>query len=175
MATIFVDTDAQQAPSVMIHTSFSNQTWATLSSSQSNIGLHANMNRFVFSVDIKIDYRSFDVVVLAKSGNENYSTIQKVNIVGCRGDATFGTKTSFISETNNPNAFAMVKVIPIKDTTRIKLISDNTGKTIAYASILYSSFKHGDHTMYRVTAPDGTCVIGPSENCLVIQSTQLLP
>ena len=176
MATIFVDTDAQQAPSVMLRTSFSNQTWATLSSSQFDPpGSHTNMNRFVFNAQMETNYRSFDVIALAKTGNGIYSTGQTVNIISCRGDMTFGTKTSFISETNSASTFAMIKIIPIKDTTRIKLVNDENGRTIAYPSVLYSSFKHNDQMMYRVTAPDGTCVIGLSENCLVTQSTQLLP
>jgi hypothetical protein len=43
--------------------------------------------------------------------------------------------------------------------------------TIAKASTLYSSFNNDGTMRYKVTAHDGTCVIGPSDNCLVTKST----
>ncbi|MDE1725270.1 MAG: hypothetical protein KGH76_05180, partial [Thaumarchaeota archaeon] len=43
--------------------------------------------------------------------------------------------------------------------------------TIARASVLYSSFVNDGTMRYKVTSPDGTCVIGPSDGCLVSSST----
>ncbi|MDE1845192.1 MAG: hypothetical protein KGI10_07690, partial [Thaumarchaeota archaeon] len=43
--------------------------------------------------------------------------------------------------------------------------------TVAKASTLYSSFKNDGTMRFKVTASDGTCVIGASDNCLVTKST----
>jgi hypothetical protein len=43
--------------------------------------------------------------------------------------------------------------------------------TVAKASVLYSSFVNDGTMRYKVTSPDGTCVIGPSDSCLVSSST----
>jgi hypothetical protein len=47
--------------------------------------------------------------------------------------------------------------------------------TVAKASILYSSFVNEGTMRYKVVSPDGTCVIGPSDSCLVSKSTLELP
>ncbi|MGH9910722.1 MAG: hypothetical protein ACRD32_08775, partial [Nitrososphaerales archaeon] len=57
----------------------------------------------------------------------------------------------------------------------IEIITDKDGNTVALPRILYASFKDGGDMRYRVIAPDGTCVIGDSEDCLVTQSTAGLP
>jgi hypothetical protein len=46
---------------------------------------------------------------------------------------------------------------------------DDKGNVIATPNILYSSHPHETGMSYRVTAPDGTCIIG--NNCLVNKST----
>ncbi|SHO43049.1 hypothetical protein NSIN_10254 [Nitrosotalea sinensis] len=43
--------------------------------------------------------------------------------------------------------------------------------TVAKASVLYSSFVNDGTMRYKVVSPDGTCVIGPSDSCLVSSST----
>lgn len=43
--------------------------------------------------------------------------------------------------------------------------------TVARASVLYSSFVNDGTMRYKVVSPDGTCVIGSGENCLVSSST----
>ncbi len=68
------------------------------------------------------------------------------------------------------NTFPSTKTIAISNNDSIGIItSGNT--TIAYPSVLYSSFTN-DHSMrYKVTSPDGICVIGIDDNCMVHDST----
>ncbi|MHB9161355.1 MAG: hypothetical protein ACYC6W_10820, partial [Nitrosotalea sp.] len=60
--------------------------------------------------------------------------------------------------------------LPISQLANVNDISIGNN-TIAKASTLYSSFKNDGTMQYRVTASDGTCVIGASDNCLVTKST----
>jgi hypothetical protein len=61
--------------------------------------------------------------------------------------------------------------VPISEPINISIIQQNN-QTIANPVALHSSFKDNKGDLrYQVTAPDGTCVIGPSENCLVTHST----
>ena len=50
-------------------------------------------------------------------------------------------------------------------------MTDNNNHTIANPEILYSSYHNDGTTQYKVTAPDGSCVIGGSSDCLVSDST----
>ena len=185
MVRIFVDTDSPQVPRVMLRSS-TVQTWAELSTDQTSAdlstdqtsgtqGSNPNMNRFVFDVPVETNYKSFEAIALVKTGNGIYSTGQTIEITACQGNVTFGSSISPISDVTSTGIAPLVRVMPISDITKIEPISDTGGRIIAYPTVLYSSLKHNDDTMYKVTAPDGTCVIGPSENCLVTQSTQLLP
>ncbi|WP_218192577.1 LamG domain-containing protein [Nitrosotalea sinensis] len=67
------------------------------------------------------------------------------------------------------NTFPSVKTIPISNTINIQSMIDDKGNVIATPDILYSSHPHETGMSYRVTAPDGTCIIG--NNCLVNKST----
>ena len=44
-------------------------------------------------------------------------------------------------------------------------------QTVTVAHIIHSSFEHDDTVRYKVVSPDGTCVIGADQNCLVTNST----
>jgi len=66
--------------------------------------------------------------------------------------------------------FPGTMTVPISEPVNISNIQQNN--TIAVPLILHSSFKNQEGDLqYQVTAPDGTCVIGPSDNCLVTHST----
>ena len=84
-------------------------------------------------------------------------------------------KADFYGQNFTANAsmttFSAVKTIPITEFTDIKSITDNNNHTIANPRILYSSYHNDGTTRYKVTAPDGTCVIGGSDGCLVKDST----
>jgi hypothetical protein len=61
--------------------------------------------------------------------------------------------------------------VPLSNISEIKSFVDENGNTLAGAHTLYSSFRSTDGTIYSVTSPDGTCVIGDSSDCLVQSST----
>ena len=65
--------------------------------------------------------------------------------------------------------FQSTKLFQISEPIVISSITDN-GKTIARAGLLYSSDTH-TNLHYRIIAPDGTCVIGESDSCMVKDST----
>jgi len=77
-----------------------------------------------------------------------------------------------ILETNEItfNSFPRTLIEPLTDTIDVNSLNDDEGKTIARAAALYSSNSR-ENTNYRVTSPDGTCVIGSTEECLVQEST----
>jgi hypothetical protein len=64
--------------------------------------------------------------------------------------------------------------LPLSSLNNIETISLNN-HTIAQAAVVYSSFYNDGTKEYQVTAPDGTCVIGAADNCLVTNSTLGLP
>ncbi|HZS74728.1 MAG TPA: hypothetical protein VFA69_09540, partial [Candidatus Nitrosotalea sp.] len=74
------------------------------------------------------------------------------------------------TDVHTVNTFPSTKTIAISNNDSIDVIA-NGNTTIAYPSVLYSSFEN-DHTMrYKVTSPDGTCVIGMDDGCKVHDST----
>jgi hypothetical protein len=80
---------------------------------------------------------------------------------------------SFETDAASVITFPGTITMSILQSSNIDIIKENN-KTVANPSVLYSSFKNDGNMRYRVTAPDGTCVIGASDNCLVTQSTQEL-
>ncbi|HEV2192358.1 MAG TPA: hypothetical protein VGR54_01930 [Nitrosopumilaceae archaeon] len=178
MVRIVVDANGQETPKVVLRTSSSNQGWAKLSADQSlnTQSSNSNMSRYVFDTPIEPNYKSFEIIALIKIGNNVYSSGKRIEMTGCQETLTFGTSGKYLfSDTSTASPFPLIKTMPIKDLIRIEVINDQNGRTIADPFLLYSSFKHNDKLMYKVTAPDGTCVIGTFENCLVTQSTQLMP
>ncbi|MDE1770556.1 MAG: hypothetical protein KGI28_08410, partial [Thaumarchaeota archaeon] len=67
--------------------------------------------------------------------------------------------------------FTSIKTESIAQPVTISPINDNNGIAIANPQILYSSFDNSDTMRYKVIAPDGTCVIGAADECLVKEST----
>jgi hypothetical protein len=76
-------------------------------------------------------------------------------------------ETSQISVTTFPTT----KTFSISQPVSIDVIQQNNN-TVAIPVVIHSSFKDTEGDLrYHVAAPDGTCVIGSSENCLVTHST----
>ena len=67
--------------------------------------------------------------------------------------------------------FSAIKTESITQPINISPINDASGHTIANPQVLYSSFDNEGIMRYKVIAPDGTCVIGVSSECLVKGST----
>uniref|UniRef100_UPI0005B25866 hypothetical protein n=1 Tax=Candidatus Nitrosotenuis chungbukensis TaxID=1353246 RepID=UPI0005B25866 len=66
--------------------------------------------------------------------------------------------------------FEPTKSIPISESVSATSVVDDAGKTIARVGLMYSSDNNAN-LHYRVVSPDGTCVIGQSDSCLVKDST----
>jgi len=82
-----------------------------------------------------------------------------------------GYDDSIDTSTVTVTTFPETKTLSISQPVNIGVIEQNNN-TIAVPLILHSSFKYEEGDLrYQVTAPDGTCVIGPSDNCLVTKST----
>ncbi|HJW19600.1 MAG TPA: LamG-like jellyroll fold domain-containing protein [Candidatus Nitrosotalea sp.] len=69
------------------------------------------------------------------------------------------------------DVFRSVQTVPLSQPIVLGPLKNNDGVIVANPTVLYSSFNNSDNMTYKVTAPDGTCVIGTSDNCLVTQST----
>ena len=65
------------------------------------------------------------------------------------------------------DTFARTKIVPMYNQSEIVPATDELGNIIARPAMMYSSNEGSGE--FRVTAPDGTCVIG--DGCLVEQST----
>ncbi|MCZ6581864.1 MAG: hypothetical protein O6761_01670 [Thaumarchaeota archaeon] len=70
--------------------------------------------------------------------------------------------------------FPAKQTVALSELDSINLITDEKGNTVAMPSMLYSSLEQQDFD-YTVVSPDGTCIIGSSEQCLVSESTLGLP
>jgi hypothetical protein len=66
--------------------------------------------------------------------------------------------------------FEPTKSVPISESISANSIVDDAGQTIARVGLVYSS-DNSANLHYRVVAPDGTCVIGQSDSCMVKDST----
>ncbi len=66
--------------------------------------------------------------------------------------------------------FAETQIAALSEFETINTITNEKGNTVAVPYMIYSSLKEGSLD-YTVIAPDGTCVIGSSEQCLVSGST----
>ncbi|MEX1152036.1 MAG: cadherin-like domain-containing protein, partial [Nitrosopumilaceae archaeon] len=76
----------------------------------------------------------------------------------------------FETEEVTLSTFPRTVIESIPDKIHVKLFTDQLGNTIARAGSLYSSDVN-PYTNFRVTSPDGTCVIGDTEECLIREST----
>ncbi len=75
--------------------------------------------------------------------------------------------TSYITSIATLNTFIRTQIVPITAQTAIEPVTDEIGNSIARPAMLYAS--NAESGQFRVTAPDGTCVIGAG--CLVEDST----
>jgi len=74
---------------------------------------------------------------------------------------------SYITTQATLDTFVRTKIVPMSAQSEIVPVTDELGNTIARPAMMYSSNEGSG--AFRVTAPDGTCVIGSS--CLVEEST----
>ena len=74
---------------------------------------------------------------------------------------------SYITTEATLDTFVRTKIVSISDQSEIKPATDELGNTIARPAMMYSSNEGSG--AFRVTSPDGTCVIGA--DCLVEEST----
>ncbi len=75
----------------------------------------------------------------------------------------------YITSESTLHTFVRTQIVPIEQQSDIVPILDENGNTIARPAMMYSSNEGSGQ--FRVTAPDGTCVIG--SGCIVEQSTLL--
>ena len=76
----------------------------------------------------------------------------------------------FETEEVTLSTFPRTVIESIPDKINVKLFTDQLGNTVARAGSLYSSDVN-PNTNFRVISPDGTCVIGDTEECLIREST----
>ncbi|HXV66575.1 MAG TPA: Ig-like domain-containing protein, partial [Nitrosopumilaceae archaeon] len=76
----------------------------------------------------------------------------------------------FETEQVTLSTFPRTVLESIPDKINVKLFTDKLGNTVARAGSLYSS-DISTTTNFRVISPDGTCVIGMTEECLIREST----
>src|SRR3989337_1545788 len=74
---------------------------------------------------------------------------------------------SYITSMATLDTFVRTKIVSMSDQYTIVPVTDELGNTIARPAMMYSS--NDGSGAFRVTAPDGTCVIGAG--CLVEEST----
>ena len=77
---------------------------------------------------------------------------------------------SFETDIVELHTFPSSKTVSLAEPTTIQVITDKNGTVVAHPSILYAS-NNEENLRYRVISPDGMCVIGGSESCLVTEST----
>jgi hypothetical protein len=97
-----------------------------------------------------------------KSGKlESYDIKAKLVIYG----------DTFETETAKLNSFVSKASIPLSELTVLSSTIDADGEMISYPAHLYSSNKDKD-SRFRVSTPDGTCIIGGTDECLVKELTR---
>jgi hypothetical protein len=69
------------------------------------------------------------------------------------------------------NTFPRTQIIPISEMKPILPFNDEFGNVIAEPTSVYASDRYYENLRFQVTAEDGYCFIGPSENCAVQEST----
>jgi len=77
---------------------------------------------------------------------------------------------SFETDSGSVTTFPGTRTMPLSDLGDVTTITENN-HDIATASVLYSSFNSEGTMRFKVVAPDGTCVIGQSEECHVTKTT----
>ena len=128
--------------------------------------------------DGKIVYTSpgqlFDVGETAVTLEWKTPNLDQVSSHQIQAKAEFYDK-SFETESSTIHTFPATRTVSLSQASTIEIITDKDGNTVATPNLLYASFKDEGNMRYRVIAPDGICVIGGSEECLITQSTVGLP
>jgi hypothetical protein len=101
----------------------------------------------------------------------NSPSTDKILPHNMQAQAKFYNKT-ISSQQFTMNTFPSTKTVSVSNLVNIQSMVDNKGNVMAVPGNLYSSHLHETGLSFRVTAPDGTCVIG--NNCLVNKSTYTL-
>ncbi len=68
------------------------------------------------------------------------------------------------------NTFPTTLSSPISEPVDVKVFTNEDGKRVANAALIYSSDKNAK-LQYRIVSPSGVCFIGQSDTCLVNKST----
>jgi len=68
------------------------------------------------------------------------------------------------------NTYSRTQKMPVSSLESIEYVTDEAGNAIARPALIYAS-NENEGTQFRVTAPDGLCVIGGTSDCLVTDST----
>ena len=76
----------------------------------------------------------------------------------------------FETDEVNFSSFPRMVIEPLSDKINIKLFTNKEGEKVARASSLYSS-QVNPTLRFKVVSPEGTCLIGGSEKCVVHEST----
>ena len=113
---------------------------------------------------------------LLESGVTKVTLIHETPVVGNVKEYEAYAKAEFYGESMETEkvtiyTFPATTSVYLSKPNEIEIIKNADGGTVASPTILYASFKDEGNMRYRVIAPDGTCVIGGSEECLVTQST----
>ena len=77
---------------------------------------------------------------------------------------------SYITSEATLDTFVRTQIVPLSENIKpIIPITDELGNSIARPALLYAS--NPGEGRFQITAPDGTCVIGSGEDCMVQDST----
>ncbi len=104
---------------------------------------------------------SFDWTVPESAGIAEYDIQGRVNLYG----------TSIITSPAKLHSYSETVLISAYDMKQIKLM-EKDGQVLATPALIYASDPHNGSFKFRVTAPDGQCIIGPSSECSVQDSTR---
>src|SRR2546427_700269 len=96
-------------------------------------------------------------------------TVGKISDYQVQAKAEFYGK-SFETSVGTITTFPGTKSMSLSDLHDVTTVTENN-HDIATAAVLYSSFNNEGTMRYKVIAPDGTCVIGMSNQCLITKST----
>ena len=96
-------------------------------------------------------------------------TVGKISDYQVQAKAEFYGK-SFETSVATITTFPGTKSMSLSDLHGVTTMAENN-HDIATAAVLYSSFNNEGTMRFNVSAPDGTCVIGQSEECRVTKTT----
>jgi hypothetical protein len=117
---------------------------------------------------------------LFTSGETKLELILEAPVVGYVKERDAYAKAEFYGDSIETGkvtvyTFPATKIVSLSKPSEIESIKNKDGSTIATPTVLYASLKDHQNIRYRVITPDGTCVIGGSQECHVSESTTGLP